>query len=241
LDNIRGAVLAGFAVLMTIAYASAQETSTPLFEAPAASGEAYKGPFAFNEQEPVVAASPAAAVSFELSAGLAIRDYEASPTGTEVALIVEDGGHHQRIAFWQFASNAFARSIDVPPQTRLASLTWHPHGGALFLLATDAAGSRILELETASSPFAPRQVFSTSKSLRRLVVGPRPFQIGDEKVPVFRLFFGEKLPNGSYALRTVSESGKSPYTVVGPEPDAVYRRAVRGTDSSDSNDSCLSF
>jgi hypothetical protein len=189
----------------------------------AAPSEAYKGPFAFDEEEPAVVASPAAAVAFELPAGTTIRDYEASPTGNEVALIAEDAGGRQRIAFWRFAGNALARTIDVPPQTKLASLTWHPHGQALFLLAIGAAGSQILRLDAASTTFTPRQVFTTGRSLRRLVVGPRPFQVCGDKVPGFRLYFGEKLPNGSYALRTVSETGKAPYTVVGPAPDASYR------------------
>jgi Protein of unknown function (DUF3160) len=227
LGNIRGAVLAGSAVLMAMAWVStprvsAQETTAPLAEAAAAPSQAYKGPFAFNEAEPVVAASPAAAVSFALPAGTVIRDYEASPIGNEVALIVEDAGHRQRIAFWRFAGDGFARTIDVPPQTKLASLAWHPHGQALFLLTTGAAGSQILKLDAASSAFAPQQVLTTSRSLRRLVVGPRPFQVSGDTAPGFRLYFGEKLPNGSYALRTVSETGKAPYTVVGPEPDAAY-------------------
>jgi hypothetical protein len=223
LGYMRGAVLAGCAILMAIPGVAAQQTTAPLAEAAASASEAYQGPFAFNEEEPVVAASPAAAVSFELPAGTAIRDYEASPTGNEVAVIVEEAGHRQRIAFWRFSGNAFARTIDVPPQTRLVSLTWHPHGRALFLLATGAAGSQILRLDVASTTFSPREVFTTRNSLRRLVVGPRPFQVSGDKDPDIRLYFGEKLPNGGYALRTVSETGKVPYTVVGPEPDAAYR------------------
>jgi hypothetical protein len=208
---------------MVTSWVSAQETTAPVADAAVASSEPYKGPFGFNEEEPVVAASPAAAVSFELPAGTIIRDYEVSPAGNEVALIVEDSGHRQRIAFWRLAGDTFAQAIDIPPQTKLASLTWHPQGHALFLLATNAAGSQILKLDAASATFAPREVLSTHASLRRLVVGPRPFQISGETAPGFRLFFGEKLPNGSYALRTVSETGKVPYTVVGPEPDADYR------------------
>ncbi len=224
LGKISKAVLAVCAVLMATFWAAAQDGSVPIGEAADAPSEPYQGPFPFNEDEPVVAASPGAAVSFELPAGTTIRDYEASPVGNEVALIVEDAGRRQRIAFWQFAGDAFARTIDVPPQTKLASLTWHPRGRAVFLLATSGAGSQILTLDVDARTFAPQQVYTTNKALRRLVVGPRPFQGNDEKVPSFRLFFGEKLANGSYALRTVTEQGKTPYTVVGPQPDPAYRR-----------------
>ena len=228
--EIRWAVAAGCAFLMAMPWASAQQTSSALTEPPATASDAYHGPFAFNEEEPVVVASPTQPVSFELPAGTTVRDYEASPTGREAAVIVEDGAHRQRIAFWQFSTSAFARVVDVPPQTSLAALAWHPNGQALFLLATGTAGSQIVKFDTASRTFAPSQVYATDKSLRRLVVGPRPFQVSDDKVPSLRLFFGEKLPNGGYALRTVSENGKAPYTVVGPEHDATFRG--RGDDES---------
>jgi Protein of unknown function (DUF3160) len=62
-------------------------------------------------------------------------------------------------------------------------------------------------------------VFTSDKPLRRLVVGPRPFQIEGQDKSTFRLFFGEKLPDGTFALRTVSENGTVPYTVVGSRAD----------------------
>jgi hypothetical protein len=53
-------------MVMTSAWAVAQDAIDPSAELAAAS---YRWPFAFEEQEPVVAASPAAKVSFELPAG----------------------------------------------------------------------------------------------------------------------------------------------------------------------------
>jgi hypothetical protein len=197
-------------------------SSKPIAEA-AAEAEDLDGPFPYQEQEVVVTASPAGKVSLELPAGTSVRDYEASPAGDEAAVILEDPAHRQRVAFWRFDSAGLARSVDVPAQTSLASVTWHPQGRAVFLLATDAKGSKILRLDAAAKTFAPRQVFATDKPLRRLVAGPRPFQIGDDKTPSYRLFFGEKRPDGNYSLRTVSENGKSLYTVVGPQADDQYR------------------
>jgi hypothetical protein len=216
-------MLAACVVVMTTAIAVAQETSQPLADEAAAPPMTYDGPFSYEEREPVVAASPAGKVSLDLPAGTIVRDYEASPTGEEAVVVLEDAARRQRVAFWRFDSSGFARSIDVPAQTSLASATWHPQGRAVFLLATGAQGSQILRLDAAATTFAPRQVFTSARPLRRLVVGPRPFQVGNDKTPSYRLFFGERRPDGSYSLRTVSENGKVPYTVVGPQADAEYR------------------
>lgn len=179
----------------------------------------FHGPSIFDEEEPVVVSSPSAAISYELPAGIKVRDVEVSPAGDEVALIIEDGSRHQRIAFWQFSSESFSRTVDVPLGTRITSLTWHPRGKVLFLLATGASRSRILKIDPSNPSFVPATVFASDKRLRRLVVGPRPFQIESPDKPEFRLFFGEQLPGGTYALRTVSENGTVLYTVVGPRAD----------------------
>ncbi|MGJ4891239.1 DUF3160 domain-containing protein [Bradyrhizobium sp. HKCCYLRH3099] len=193
---------------------------TPLVDEAAAPSEPYQGPFAYDEEEIVVARSPAEPVAFDLPQGLSLRDYEASPTGREAAVIVEDAAHRQQVAFWAFGRDGFSRRIDVPAQTRLVSITWHPRGKAVFLLATTERGSQILKLDAAAAGFTPTTVYSSAASLRRLVVGPRPFEVNGEKAPVLRLFFGEKLASGAYALRTVTETGKGLYTVVGPQRDA---------------------
>jgi Protein of unknown function (DUF3160) len=173
----------------------------------------------FDEPEPAVSASPSGPVAFALPAGAVIRDFEVSPRGNEVAVVTEDAAHKQSIGFWQFSGDGFSRVVEVPADTKIASLTWHPQGKQIFLMATDGAGSRILELDPASSRFEAKTVFKSDKPLRRLVVGPRPFLVGDKNQALIRLFFGEKLANGSFALRTVTEEGGRLYTVVGPHAD----------------------
>jgi hypothetical protein len=202
--------------------------SKPLADEAAAPAEAAAGPFAYGEPELTVAASPPGKVALELPAGTAVRDYEASPAGDEAVVILEDAAHKQRVAFWRFDSAGLARSVDVPAQTTLASITWHPQGRAVFLLATGMQGSaqasQILKLDASAKTFAPRQVFASARPLRRLVAGPRPFQVdGEGKAPSYRLFFGEKRTDGSYSLRSVSENGKGLYTVAGPQVDPEYK------------------
>jgi hypothetical protein len=176
----------------------------------------FQQPSPFDENEAVITPAPADPVAYTLAPGMAAVDFEVAPTGGEVALVVENAAHRQQLAFWQFDAQKFARSIDIPASTRIASLTWHPQGKTLFLLATGTAGSQILKLDALSPHFAPSIIYKSAKPLRRLVVGPRPFDTGDAKLPDYRLFFGEKLPSGGYALRSVSEVGTRLYTVAGP-------------------------
>ncbi|MGJ4951715.1 DUF3160 domain-containing protein [Bradyrhizobium sp. HKCCYLS20291] len=211
------ALLAGCAILLVMTGARAQ---APLVDEATAPSEPYQGPFAYDEEETVVARSPAEAVALDLPQGISLRDYEASPTGAEVAVIIEDASRRQQVAFWTFGRDGFSRRIDVPAQIRLASITWHPRGKAVFLLATSERGSQILKLDAKAASFTAQTVYSSAASLRRLVVGPRPYEVNGEKTPVLRLFFGEKLASGAYALRTVTETGKGLYTVVGPQRDA---------------------
>ncbi len=184
----------------------------------------YQQPSLFDEAEPVIAPAPAEPVAYTLAPGMAVVDFEVAPTGGEVALVVEDSAHRQQLAFWQFDAQKFARSLDIPADASIASLAWHPQGKALFLLATDAAGSRILKIDATSPQFAPATAYKTPKMLRRLVVGPRPFDLGDGKAPAYRLFFGEKLASNGYALRTVSETGTRLYTVAGPNASLDDRK-----------------
>jgi hypothetical protein len=178
----------------------------------------------FLEPALTVHAAPAAPVSYELPVGLTVRDFEVSPAGDQVALVTEDAAHRQQLAFWRYGTGGAARTVEVPAGTRVASVTWRPDAGRLFLLATDARGSRILGLDPLAEMFAATTIYTSRVPLRRLVVGPRPFAGSWTGAPAYRLFFGQQLPDGGFALRAVNEAGKAPYTVVGPTRDPQYAR-----------------
>jgi len=200
---------AALLVLMTLPISASATSLTDTLGA----SEANSSPEAsdFDEKEPVIIPAPIGPVAYTLAPGTTVADFEVAPTGGEVAVMIGTADHRQQLAFWQFDAQKFARVIDIPVNMHIASLTWHPQGAALFLLATGTAGSQILKFEAASPRFAPAVIYKSTKTLRRLVVGPRPFEVG------YRLFFGEKLPNGFYALRTVNEKGEQLYTMAGPK------------------------
>ncbi len=175
----------------------------------------------FQETALTVRASPASAISYQLAAGLSVRDFEVSPAGDKVALVTEDAQHRQQVAWWHFDAAGLSDPVEVPAATRIASLTWRPDAGRLFVLATDGQGSQILGLDPAAKTYAATILYQSAVPLRRLVVGPRPFE-GSKGVPAYRLFFGQQLAGGRFALRTVTERGQVPYTVVGPGLDPQF-------------------
>ncbi len=181
-----------------------------------------QGPSVFGEAEPVVASAPDAAVAFPLPAGSTVVDFEVSPLGSEVAVATTDAAHRQHLGFWRFGASGFARTVDIPDGTAIASLAWQPRGQSLFLLGTRAGLSVIFSLDPAAASFNPSELLVSDKPLRRLVVGPRPFMVADSGHS-FRLFFGEKQPDGKFALRTINDKGRELYTVIGPAPDATFK------------------
>ena len=182
-------------------------------------------PAPFQESALTVHAAPAGNVSYELPSGLSVRDFEVSPAGDRVALVLEGADHRQQIAYWRFDAAGFSDRIDVPADTPIASLAWRPDAGRLFVLATDVKGSQILGLDPQAKSFTATAIYQSALPLRRLVVGPRPFLANPEGPPAYRLFFGEQIATGRFALLTVSELGKVPYTVVGPARDPKYAHA----------------
>ena len=64
-------------------------------------------------------------------------------------------------------------------------------------------------------------IYRSPREIRRLMVGPRPFQTGDDgdgnPVLAYRLFFGQKGADGRFAIRSITEDGQRGYQAVGPK------------------------
>ncbi len=172
----------------------------------------------FLEPELQVIPSPAQTSVLALPAGASVTDYEVSPLGNEVALVLSAADRSQRLTFWWIGEANTGRSVAIPSDLTVKSVTWHPRGERLFLLAKVGSGSQILRVDAASPRLDPKPVLQSAATLRRLMVGPRPFVLAGG--PTYRLFFGETLEGGRAAVRSVTENGEALYTVIGPAPDA---------------------
>ncbi|MBW8886748.1 MAG: DUF3160 domain-containing protein [Fibrobacteres bacterium] len=168
--------------------------------------------------EPSVSPSPDSATRLPLAPGDKVVDLDADPRGGRAAVLIESAGGRQTIRMWDFTAAKPDSGWPVPPDVRLQSLAWHPLGVGLFLLGRKvgkAAVSVILAWDPAAPGKPPECIYATGNALRRLVAGPRPFITGQGRDSLaYRLFFGAKGTAG-YAIRSITEYGKSPYQAIG--------------------------
>ncbi len=190
-----------------------------------ASASAAETPSVFAEPPRAVAPSPSVEAEWRVPPSSKVVDFEASPSGGEVALLVSaKAGGAGRVLLWtpgREPVEAWSGGATV-----LKSVTWHPSGRALFLLATEGGEHRILRLdgpEGAGTAWKPNVIHRSKAPLRRLVAGPRPFFFdapqGDARkfLTRYRLFFGVAAGGGAWALHSVTEEGTREYQVAGPK------------------------
>jgi hypothetical protein len=179
---------------------------------------AASGPFDFSEI--TVETSPSSEKSLQLIKDEVVVDFDVSPIKPEAALVITTSTGKQRLLFWNIGAqkaDAAQRSIEIPTDTTVSAIAWHPLGQALFLIANKGKEQEILR--SPSELWKPVTLYRSKNSLRRLVIGPRPFEIGyDEKTKSsptrYRIFFGLKKSNGKYATHSITEDGQREYAVL---------------------------
>ncbi len=185
----------------------------------------------FDFPEPIVEPSPKIFLSLPLNSTDTVVDFDVSPLRAEVAGIIKStGGASEKIILWKMDAGGkpqiASQSWDLPKELSLQSLTWHPSGQEIFLL-----GSRSGQFEILKTPVTALKmevIYKSKKPLRRLVVGPRPFELESTQ---YRLFFGIKKGDGHYAVRTITENGKREYSVLDSKADSLVIAGMRGADS----------
>jgi hypothetical protein len=171
-----------------------------------------------------VVTSPSAPLSAPLPSGTAVADFEVSPVGSTVALILKEPGGKHKLAVWSFASRSIERTIDLPVGFGATSVAWHPDARRMFLILSGRSGHAIAKIDVGSQVPAVQTIYQTKATLRRVVVTTRPFETA--KGTVHRLYFGEQQPDGAFATRTITENGDMAYTAIG-------RRAEKSSPNAD--------
>jgi len=182
----------------------------------------------FDAPEIQVAPSPREVRSLTLRGAEKPLDFDVSPSGAEVAMVIKDpkGGYHVR--FWRLDGSQPSREWAVPRDLTPRSIAWHPLGGRFFLTAAQGTQHVVLRVGLTAGNWQGKEIYRSSREIRRLVVGPQPFVITYESVisdnerqekPIesFRVFFGIKNADGSYAIRSITEDGAREYQMVGPK------------------------
>jgi len=178
----------------------------------------------FGIPELIVATSPDTKQSIVLSKAEKVVDFEVSPAGATVAALIESKAGSS-LVFWQPGKKAFSETYELEKGLHVLDIAWHPNANAIFALGVQGKKHQILRMERADGKWKSTVLFSSDKSLKRLLVCPRPFITrSDEEKSYYnyRLFFGMDNGNDTYRIVSITENGTKPYQVVGPKATMEY-------------------
>jgi hypothetical protein len=182
-----------------------------------ASTQQEPSPFKLGEIQ--VASSPQKSSRWIIPAQTQVVDFDVSPLGPELAILLRDSNGVFSVAFWKIGTDAPASSWTLQSQFQPRSLAWHPAARCLFLAGTRDSQYEILRVDSNNGKWQPKTIYASIREIRRLVPGPRPFRPNTDTpaVPVYRLFFGEMTADKAFAVMSVTEEGKTKYQAIGPK------------------------
>jgi hypothetical protein len=182
-------------------------------------------PSPFTTSELNVTPSPASSLELSLPAGTSVVDFDIWPTGADAVILLHDkAGNH--VVSWHAGDTSTVPLLDLPATFTAASLTVHPMGQRFFVEGKTGQQSQILAVDSVNGSWTQHTIYQTSADVRRLLVAPRPFEIGfndttNQAVESYRLFFAERQPSGVYSTRSITEDGQREYQVIGPQATYV--------------------
>ncbi len=175
----------------------------------------------FDIPELTITPSPDAGSEISFPQGTKVQDYDVSPEGMLVAALVGTGNAFQ-IKFWNIGTNRFVDSISLTQCPQYSALTWHHDASRLFVTGDRGAEHYVFSVNVKDPKHQIDTIYTSTKPLRRLVLGPRPFittfnREVRKEVYEYRLFLGEGTDDGDYRIISITEHGDRKYQVVGDE------------------------
>jgi hypothetical protein len=165
----------------------------------------------FDVPELRVAPSPEQPAQIPLAEGVKVVDFDVSPAGPTVALLLQNPSGTGEIGFWNIGESRIATAWLAPAGFTARSLAYHPQADSLFVAGTRAHDYAIFKIENKNGAWTSREIHSSPREIRRLVTGPRPY------LAAYRLFFGVKAPDGRYSIHSITEDGQREYQAIGPK------------------------
>ncbi|MGC2110709.1 MAG: DUF3160 domain-containing protein, partial [Candidatus Korobacteraceae bacterium] len=178
----------------------------------------------FHSRELNVAPSPNAPSELSLPLGTTVVDYDIWPTGPDVLILLHDAsGNH--VVTWHVGDAKAVPLLDLPSALDARAIAVHPRGNRFFISGQSGEQWIILVADEQNGKWTEHNVYHSTYELRRLLMAPRPFQIGwavqGQPLESYRIFFAERQPGGEYSTRSITEEGKREYQVIGPEASYV--------------------
>jgi hypothetical protein len=169
-------------------------------------------PSVFDEPAPQVEPSPGDRSTLNLPQGETLLDFAVSPAGPEVTVLTHPAGGGAHVLLWKIGSAEAATIWQSDGSFAPRALAWHPAKRSLFMLGPSGAEFIIVRLDGNTAGWNPVTLFHTKRPIRRLIVGPRPFEL-DPAHAFYRLFFAVPGANGTAVIASVTEAGERYYEV----------------------------
>jgi len=173
----------------------------------------------FDIPEIEITPSPEFACEYTLSKQEQIIDYNVSPVGALVAVLIEEQGEYS-IKFWSMGISKMLDSCLLQKGFKAETVVWHPRANALFVLGMENAVYMVYRIEKTKRDWSIEQIFSSEQKLKNIIACPQPFITGYGKrnaLYAYRLFLGMDNGNNTYRIVSITEHGKRFYQVAGPK------------------------
>jgi hypothetical protein len=176
----------------------------------------------FAERQFTITPSPVSACELKLDAGQKVIDFDVWPSGGEAEALVRDADGTSKLLAWKLGASAAEVLAVLPANFEAHALALHPASRRIFISGRVGQQWQIVAFEPKGTAWQSHPVYGSQIPIRRLLIGPRPFSIGWDKksatdIVRYRLFFGVKLGDGIFGIRSVTEEGKREYQVIGPK------------------------
>ena len=158
---------------------SKDKSNNPVVLQPNENSGVYDGIFSIPDVE--IVPSPDEACEYTFPKEVQIVDYSVSPTGSLIAVLIEENGQHS-LNFWQIETSELLDGCDMPKNFNAETIVWHPQAHSLFVLGTQNTESIVYRVENTNNDWVFKQIFSSSQKLKNMVVCPQPFIMTANKI-----------------------------------------------------------
>ncbi len=107
-------------------------------------------------------------------------DFDVSPAGPEVSVLVKNASGAHKVVLWDMALPEGRTVWEVPQDVQPRYIAWHPTARRFFLTGAQSAQFVILSVSEAAGGWEAKTIYRSSHEIRRLVTAPRPFITDDE-------------------------------------------------------------
>ncbi|MHC1728359.1 MAG: DUF3160 domain-containing protein [Syntrophobacteraceae bacterium] len=176
----------------------------------------------FDLEEIQVTPSPHEERYLEIKQSEKVLDFDVAKDGPRAAVLIREA-KGAKVVFWDMNRPEELRQWPVPKGFGPRAITWHPVGKSLFLAGKQGNENVILRVDhEGGESWKTKTIYRSAREIRRLAPAPRPFVTETDFIEdevrtrkAYRIFFGLRNPDGSYAIKSVTEDGEREYQAIG--------------------------